>query len=167
MSIHLSHMTVPLLREASPADLPALVELENTAFPGDRISRRDWRHLLTSPTALVTVSDDEAGLTGCAVLLTNRRTAVARLYSLAVAPRARRQGIAQALLRQAMASSAGVGAQLLRLETRSDNLPAQRLFAHLGFQPFRRVPDYYEDGAEAIRFQRLIERDCLKQNLPH
>lgn len=164
MSICLSHMTVPYLREASPADLPALVDLENEAFAGDRISRRDWRHLLTSPSALVIVSDDAEGLTGCSVILTNRRTAVARLYSLAVAPRARRQGIAQALLRQAMASSAGIGAHLLRLETRSDNLPAQALFSRLGFRPFRRVADYYEDGAEAIRFQRLIDRDCLRQS---
>lgn len=159
-------MTVPYLREASPADLPALIELENTAFAGDRIGLRDWRNLLTSPSALVTVSDDAAGLTGCAVVLTNRRTTVARLYSLAVAPRARRQGIAQALIREAMACSAGKGAQLLRLETRSDNLAAQRLFARLGFRPFRRVPAYYEDGAEAIRFQCLIDRDCLGQSAP-
>lgn len=164
ISICLSHMTVPYLREASSADLPALIDLENAAFAGDRISRRDWRHLLTSPSALVIVSDDATGLTGCSVILTNRRTAVARLYSLAVAPRARRQGIAQALLQQAMASSAGTGAHLLRLETRSDNLPAQALFSRLGFRPFKRVANYYEDGTEAIRFQCLIDHDRLRQS---
>ncbi|WP_448951665.1 GNAT family N-acetyltransferase [Labrys neptuniae] len=160
-------MTVPYLREASPADLPGLVDLENTVFPGDRISRRDWRHLLTSPSALVTVSADAEGLTGCSVLLTNRRSAVARLYSLAVALRARHQGIARALLQEAIAGSAGIGAHLLRLETRSDNIAAQRLFARCGFQPFKRVPHYYEDGTEAIRFQRLIDADCLRAVTNH
>ena len=77
----------PSLRLAVPGDLDALVRIENLAFTSDRISRRSFRELLTRPTAafVVHVSDD-GRITGYAMLLLRRGTAMARLYSLAIDP---------------------------------------------------------------------------------
>ena len=152
-------MTTIKLREAIQDDLDALVSLEISSFPGDRISRRSWRDLLKSASALVTVASDGSRVIGSTVTLFNRRAAMARLYSIAVVPEARRQGVAQTLLDGAITSAARAGACMLRLETRFDNVPAQKLFIRLGFKPFKRVPSYYEDGAEAIRYQRTISND--------
>ncbi|GLS21824.1 hypothetical protein GCM10007874_48410 [Labrys miyagiensis] len=152
-------MTTIRLRKARAEDLDTLVNLEFSVFPGDRISRRSWRDLLKSPSALVTVATVGDIVAGCTVVLLNKRTAIARLYSIAVAPEARKQGVARLLLDVVMLAAAETGACLLRLETRFDNLQAQRLFIHLGFKPFKRIPAYYEDGAEAIRYQRMISDD--------
>ena len=158
-------MTIIRLRKAQTEDLSALVDLEVSVFPRDRISRRSWRDLLRSPSALLTVATVGDIIVGNTVVLHNRRTAIARLYSIAVAPEARRHGVARLLLEAAMAAAARTGACLLRLETRFDNLAAQRLFIRLGFKPFKRVPAYYEDGAEAIRYQRMISDN--ETSAPH
>jgi hypothetical protein len=46
----LAHRTMSdtRLRKATHDDLAALTELEHSAFPGDRISRRSWRDMLGS-----------------------------------------------------------------------------------------------------------------------
>src|ERR1700742_4488839 len=78
---------------ATVDDLQALVELEDTAFSGDRISARSWRRLMTSPSATVTVALDaangDARIVGSAVVLQRSNSSVARLYSIAASPDAR------------------------------------------------------------------------------
>lgn len=87
-----------------------------------------------------------------------RRTgsSVARLYSIAVAPSARGQGVAGRLLDDAAERARNDGAAVLRLETRADNHAAQRLFQHHGFMTLGRKVAYYEDGADALRFQKSL-----------
>ena len=89
------------IRIANAADLDALVSLEKASFDGDRLSRRSYRSLLDGATTLVMVAELNGTLAGCVVLLFNRSTSIARLYSLAVARRNRGRGIARLLLRAA------------------------------------------------------------------
>jgi len=157
-------MTSFRLRNAIRDDLPSLMEIENAAFATDRISRRSWLDLIASPSAAVMVVTEGPAVIGCAVTLRNARTSVARLYSIAVSARARGQGIAGLLLEDATERAARTGAAVIRLETRFDNIPAQKLFERSGFRPFERVAGYYQDGAEAIRYQRLLSprtRQCF------
>ncbi|MBE0546149.1 MAG: peptidase C39 family protein [Rubrivivax sp.] len=144
---------------ASVSDLAALSALEEAAFDGDRISPRSWRQLLRSRSALVTTarsSGAAAGLLGATVVLRRARSSVARLYSIAVAPAARGRGTASRLLGEAIGLARDSGAAVLRLETRADNHAAQRLFARHGFSPLDRKAGYYEDGADALRFQKSL-----------
>jgi len=143
-------------RRASIADLAALSALEDAAFDGDRISPRSWRRLLCSRSAQVaTVHSSVApgGLLGASVVLRRARSSVARLYSIAVAPAARGRGVAGRLLDEAIRHARDSGAAVLRLETRSDNHAAQDLFMQHGFSALDRKPAYYEDGADALRWQ--------------
>ncbi|MDQ0392598.1 GNAT family N-acetyltransferase [Labrys monachus] len=149
-------MTSLRLRQATRDDLPSLMDLETAAFATDRIARRSWLELLASPAAAVTVVAEGPAVIGCSVVLRNARTRVARLYSIAVSRQARRQGIARLLIEDAAHRAGRAGATELRLETRFDNLPAQRLFERSGFRPFKRVAGYYQDGAEAIRYRRPV-----------
>src|SRR3569832_1902202 len=88
-----------MIRDATLDDLDALVEVENRCFASDRLSRRNFRYLLTKGNA-ETVIDEEGGvIRGYAMLLFNTGTSLARMYSLAVAPAQQRKGIASALLR--------------------------------------------------------------------
>jgi ribosomal protein S18 acetylase RimI-like enzyme len=82
---------------------------------------------------------------------------VTRLYSLAVAPSARGRGLAIRLVASAIQQTRGIGAAVLRLETRVDNHAAQRLFVRHGFTPLGRRPAYYEDGADALLYEKSLE----------
>ncbi|MDT8320266.1 MAG: GNAT family N-acetyltransferase [Xanthomonadales bacterium] len=56
------------------------------------------------------------------------------LYDLYVAPSARRQGVARALMEAARQFAEDRGAGALKLETAIDNRPAQALYEDLGWQ---------------------------------
>jgi hypothetical protein len=93
------------------------------------------------------------------------RTSVARLYSIAVAPHSRGRGVSTALLQDATRRMRDAGAAVLRLETRADNIAAQRVFASNGFVARGRKPAYYEDGEDALLYQKSLwdlapERDA-------
>ena len=143
---------------ASPEDWHALSELERASFPGDRISPRSWRAFLASESAVVTVarSAGAASIVGAAVVLQRARTSVARLYSIAIAKNARGRGVSAALLDDATQRMRDAGAAVLRLETRLDNVAAQRLFARCGFVQRGRKASYYEDGADALLYQKSL-----------
>ena len=65
----------PRIRDATPADLDALVRLEQSCFPAeDAFSRRQYRALLVNPRASVRVIRQGGAVVAAAVLL-RRRTA--------------------------------------------------------------------------------------------
>ncbi|MCV2349490.1 GNAT family N-acetyltransferase/peptidase C39 family protein [Paucibacter sp. Y2R2-4] len=147
------------ISSAQPLDLAALTELEQAAFSGDRISARSWQHLIRSDSAMVLVARGGQGggeLLGAAVVLRRARSSVARLYSIAVAASARGRGLSDRLLGEVLHSARDSGAAVLRLETRLHNHAAQRLFKRHGFSALDRKPAYYEDGADALRFQKSL-----------
>src|SRR5450830_1882221 len=159
MSVHAANQAGPALlrlRLACEQDTDALSQLEQNAFAGDRISRRSWRRLIASPSATVTIASQDGVISGASVLLHSERTSVARLYSIAVDPDARGQGLARMLLEAAIERARAVGSSVLRLETRVDNKTAQLLFGHYGFMPLDRKPTYYADGTDALRFQKSL-----------
>ena len=83
-----------MIRRAQLADLEALVALENQAFLTDRLSRRSFRYMLSRAHAVTLVDDGDDGLGGYSLVLFRSGTALARLYSIAVADRARGRGTA-------------------------------------------------------------------------
>ncbi|RCI73494.1 N-acetyltransferase [Pseudomonas aeruginosa] len=89
------------LRPAGTDDLSALVELENRCFDYDRLSRRNFQWMLTRAHASLTVAEGDGGVLGYALVLFHEGTSLARLYSIAIDPRARGIGLGQKLLEAA------------------------------------------------------------------
>ncbi len=147
-----------MIRPARIDDLSALVELENDVFPQDRISRRSFRHLLTRAHAVSLVDEDRGGLCGYVTVLFRRGAAWGRLYSLAVLPRCRGRRLGEQLLAAAEEACRRQGCRSLRLEVHPANTTAQRLYARTGYREFGRYPDFYEDGAEALRLEKPLGR---------
>lgn len=143
------------IRRADLGDLAALLALERN-FPGDRLTRYGLRHLLTRAHADIWVAAHGDALLGNAVVLYRRNTTSARLYSLVVAPAARGRGIAHALVRTAESVAAARAVQRVYLEVRRDNAAALRLYQKLGYRLVAQLPRYYDDGQEALRFERLL-----------
>jgi hypothetical protein len=64
----------------------ALLRLEGASFQSDRLTRRQFRYMLTRAQARTLVAEDaEGALLGYVMVLFSRATSVARLYSIAVA----------------------------------------------------------------------------------
>jgi [ribosomal protein S18]-alanine N-acetyltransferase len=72
----------------------------------------------------------------------------AELLKITVSPVRRREGIAEALLLELCSQFARHDAERIFLEVRSQNLPALRLYAKLGFQETGRRNNYYNTPAD-------------------
>ena len=148
----------PRVRRAAASDLDDLVALEERSFSSDRLSRAQYRRHLDSDSALVLVASANHHLfLGSAVLFFRKRSTVARLYSLATRPEARGQGVGAALLEAAATAARRRGSRALRLEVRTDNAAAIGLYERHGFRRIGRYAQYYEDGADAWRYEKTLD----------
>jgi ribosomal protein S18 acetylase RimI-like enzyme len=144
------------LRKATVADIDALVTLEHGAFVTDRMSRRSIARLIKSPTAEVIVAEDGAHLAGVVMVLFRPHSSVARLYSIAVAPHTIGRGVAVRLLQAAEQAALARGMRLMRLEVHESNHAAIKLYRKNGYHEFGQHRRYYEDGADALRFEKRL-----------
>jgi ribosomal protein S18 acetylase RimI-like enzyme len=141
------------------ADLGALLGMEQRCFQSDRISRRQWRYLLNKGHAETLMAEDADGPSGYVLLLYNRATSVARLYSIAVEARTRGSGVGRALVASAEGAAREQGRAYMRLEVRRDNAASLGLFEGLGYRRFGILDDYYEDHMQAIRLEKSLQPD--------
>jgi len=92
------HVSGFRIRRAASADVDDLMRIEERVFPTDRIPRRGFRRFLASPSSALMVATRDGTIAGYALVLFRANSGVARLYSIAVVPNARRRGIGVALL---------------------------------------------------------------------
>jgi ribosomal-protein-alanine N-acetyltransferase len=144
------------VRDATPADLDALIAIEERCFSADRISRRSMRRLIASPSAIVLVLEEGDGIAGYALFLTRAGSDGARLYSLAIEPSMAGKGIGARLLEAAEAIVLQRGHQRIHLEVREDNTPAITLYRRFGYKELHRLPHYYADGKAALKFGKSL-----------
>lgn len=147
----------PRVEAGRPADWPALSALEAACFARDRQSPRSLRYLLTQAQSETLVVRNGRELSAALILLYRVGSRVARVYSIAVSPVARGQGLAQKLLGRAERSARARGCDRMRSEVRRDNTPSRRLFEAAGYVAFACTPDYYEDGMEALRYEKRLK----------
>ena len=144
------------IRRARPADLDALVALEQASFDHDRVSRAQFRRHLASDSAVVLVADARGRVLGAALLFLRRGTRAARLYSIAVAQAARGQGLGAALLEACEREARKRGCGAMRLEVRTDNAAAMGLYERRGYLRRTREPGFYENGMDAWRYLKEL-----------
>jgi ribosomal protein S18 acetylase RimI-like enzyme len=144
------------IRTAVPADIAALVDIEQACFVSDRLSRRSFRHLLTEGNAVTLIDDGENGLRGYITVLFRADVSLARIYSIATAPDCMGQGVARALLAAAEQLALARNCVAMRLEIRKDNVASQQLFLRHGYAVFGEHAAYYEDGMDALRFEKSL-----------
>ena len=145
-----------VIRPALADDLEALVELEQRCFDFDRLSRRSFRHFLASDTAECLVAEEHGRLLGYALVLFHGRTALARLYSMAVAPEQRGRGLGRTLLHAAEVAALDGGAAVMRLEVNPSNEAAVALYRSAGYVDFGVYRAYYEDDSDALRMAHAL-----------
>jgi ribosomal protein S18 acetylase RimI-like enzyme len=145
------------LRRASAADLEDLLALETRCFSeGDGLfHRRQLHYLLKSPHCAWFIAGHFEGAV-CVLVAANGRRRWGRLYSLAVDPQYRKQGVARRLLAAAFAWLREQGVTTVRAEVKSANGAARHLYADLGFTEEGVLPDYYGPGDPGIKLYRPL-----------
>ncbi len=93
----------------------------------------------------------------CGVLLTRTIPGELEVLALAVAARARRQGIGSALLDRALELARAGGAEALILELREHNEAARALYSKAGLVVVGRRPRYYPGGEDALLMTCRLE----------
>lgn len=143
------------IRPATIADAPALLAMESL-FPSDRMSMRSIRRFIAAPGARVLVAHRDRELLGNLVLLLRAGSDKARIYSVVVSPAARGLGIGNALVQAAERAARAADRRGVTLEVRADNVAARALYAKRGYVEARRLPQYYDDGADGLRLACLL-----------
>jgi ribosomal-protein-alanine N-acetyltransferase len=141
------------IRQAELGDLASIVRIEKQSFDRDAWDRELFLdYLARSDRSVFLVAAIDGTVVGYALAFHSPTRA--ELHSIAVAPGARGQGIAAALLRRVVLLLSRRGFETVSLNVRLENEAAIRLYRKLGFQRVRRVNGYYEDGAPALRMRR-------------
>jgi ribosomal-protein-alanine N-acetyltransferase len=141
-------MRIERLRDAAgDAEIDAVVALESESFTNpwsrDTLVWELKNSDVTRAYLLRDASETVVAFCVCWVIFDELH-----INTLAVAPAARRRGIATALLRHVMTDAAASGATKATLEVRASNTPAIALYERLGFRIAASRPGYYAKPAE-------------------
>ena len=113
--------------------------------------------LMATPGTVALACADDMGVTGLTLVRTVEGDA--EILTLAVHPRARRQGLGRRLVEAAAKIAADDGAKALWLEVGARNAGALALYGMAGFEAAGRRRAYYQhaQGAEdALIFRRVL-----------
>jgi ribosomal-protein-alanine acetyltransferase len=139
-------------REATAADLPALVALDAEVFGADAWSRTSWAAELAGATRHVELVSDDAGAVLAYVVLMVVDD-VADVQRIAVAPGSRRAGLGRELLGAAIHEARRRGCSRVLLEVEAGSAAAIALYEAAGFVRLHRREGYYGAGRDALVLQ--------------
>lgn len=146
------------IRDATRRDLPGIIEIERLAFD-QPWSLDSFVRELSLPFSRMIVaaytSNGEERLVGflCRWLVTDE----CHILNVAVHPQMRRRGIADQLMRNALAEAKVRRALIITLEVRRSNLAARSLYRKFDFEERRLRKNYYGPGEDAIVMELRLE----------
>ena len=143
-------------RRMREGDLGRVMEIERAAFShpwSEDMIRRELAHEFS--TVLLALEAGGGPIQGFAVVwLVHDELHV---LNVAVAPEARRRGVARRILDQVERSAGEQGARVSMLEVRRSNHPAIALYRFLGYREVGVRPRYYaEDGEDALVMDKTL-----------
>ena len=136
----------PTLVRLYAADLPAVVAIENGCYSQPWSETTLLNELTGLPHSRVWGIKAAGELLAFAVVWVIADEG--HLANLAVAPRARRRGLARLLLQESLLDARRRGAAAVYLEVRASNRAAQELYLSAGFRLIGIRPRYYENNQE-------------------
>ena len=164
------------LRQATQADVPAVVDLVHRVVPAMLASgNRQWDD--TYPSARVFehdvarkqlwIAEIDSQLAGVVTITSEKEPEYAHvgwnfeepalvIHRLAVEPVFRGRGVALALMEKAETLALECGLQILRTDTSADNLPAQRLFPRMGYTFQGEISIGFRPGVRVLCFEKRL-----------
>jgi [ribosomal protein S18]-alanine N-acetyltransferase len=146
------------LKPLTLADLNELWHLDlRIFFDGESYERETFRYLLTNPQVIARQIKTEDGQMVAFALAMIEPDGVGHITTIGVATEYRRRGLARMVLHELERSFLARGVTTVRLEVKTDNLSAQRLYEQMGYVIVRRSPHYYSNGDDAYLMVRAID----------
>ena len=148
----------PGVRRATSRDLARIVAIEGASFGRAAYDCKLFAHFLRECGGLFLVAERNRKVCGYMVtcIRVRRGAKRAELVSVAVDPVQRQRGAATALLASTLRRLRRRGVERIHLVVRTGNGAALSLYEKYGFRPIRRLPRYYEDGADGIAMSRKV-----------
>lgn len=139
------------------AQLDEVWRLDQRCFvDGEAYSRDTFEYLLTAPECVAyRIVMPEGAMVGFIVGLVEP-SATGHITTLGVAPEHRRRHIARRMLEKIEAGFKTRGCTSVRLEVRTVNIGAQKLYAQLGYTMTQRLPKYYSNGGDGLLMIKSI-----------
>ena len=136
-----------------------LAAFDKATYGGLLMNARAFRrHIGSANFLLVAVTNDDAmEVAGYALGLVRKGSPYVRFVSLAVLPEHGGRGAAWRLFDAIEEAANSGGYRGVRLEIRADNARLLARYLRDGYRDFARVPDYYSDGAAAIRMVKDLQ----------
>lgn len=146
------------MRDATLADLDALVALEQACYPPNQAySRDEYRYALRDAKAVNLVHEEDGAPVGFVGAFHHRTWRTGHVYTVNVHPSQRGKGLGKRLMAACEARLATLGMTRVVLEVNVDNQAAIALYESCGYVRVKRLPDYYTQYANNDAF--LYARD--------
>ena len=143
------------LRPFSLADLPRVLEIEPDSFTMvDAWSTPIFRKWYRKSPDLFIVAEISCTIAGYICTFIEQKTG--EIESIAVAPAFRRQGVASALMNYTIREIQASGITTAGLQVRTTNTDGIRFWQNAGFVPSGILPNFYDDGAEALQMKKSL-----------
>jgi ribosomal protein S18 acetylase RimI-like enzyme len=93
------------------------------------------------------------------LVLYRANSGAARMYSIGVARKFRRRGLAGLLLTAAEKDAVRRGRKAMRLEVRADDRGTIALYESSGYRRVGRAPGYYGGRVDALRLEKALGKE--------
>lgn len=147
-----------MIRAMTAADVPQIAAIEQQCF-SDPWNADSIAYELTNPISHWLVAEENGAVLG--YVGSQLVPPEADVMNLAVVPTARRKGLGRELMQTLLRDLSAQGIEALFLEVRESNLPAQTLYAALGFVEVGRRKKYYVNPMEdALILRKEVTASC-------
>jgi len=157
------------IRKAKSGDIAAVMAIETENFGCDAFSEDQFRHALKSGNAVFAIAEiyapgeKTAEISSYAigyirtVKTRTGKNKCGRLYSIAVSKKYQGRSLGTKLLTHIEKELCAKKCRKIYLEVKKGNTPAISMYEKFGYAPRALIPNYYNDGADAIKFVKELK----------
>jgi ribosomal-protein-alanine N-acetyltransferase len=124
---------------------------------GEAYSRETFEYLLTAPESISFRAATPNGSMAGFVIGLIEPDHTGHITTVGVAPEHRRRHLAKRLMAEVEKGFRQRQVRLVRLEVRSLNIPAQKLYQRLGYAVTQRLPKYYSNGGDGLLMLKSLD----------
>jgi [ribosomal protein S18]-alanine N-acetyltransferase len=146
------------IRPLTISQLDECWRLDQRCFiDGEAYSRETFDYLLTAPESISFRAVTTGGVMAGFVIGLVEPDHTGHVTTVGVAPEHRRRNLAKRLMAQVEAGFRKRNVRLVRLEVRTMNTAAQKLYESLGYSITQRLPKYYSNGGDGLLMLKSLE----------
>jgi ribosomal-protein-alanine N-acetyltransferase len=146
------------VRQLTISSLDDCWRLDQRCFvDGEAYSRETFEYLLTAPESVSYRAATSNGAMVGFVIGLIEPDHTGHITTVGVAPEHRRRHLGQRLMAEVEKGFKKRNVRIVRLEVRSLNIPAQKLYQHLGYAITQRLPKYYSNGGDGLLMLKSLE----------